>query len=44
MDAQNGAGEGLYSRPVVADSHHSDEEQNPDPNPHLSEKSAADPP
>ena len=25
-------------RPVVADSHHFDEEQDPDPDPHLSEK------
>jgi hypothetical protein len=28
---------------VVADSHHFDEEQDPDPDPHLSDKTATDP-
>jgi hypothetical protein len=30
-------------RPVVADSHHSDEEQDPYPDPHLTEQSDPDP-
>ncbi len=32
LEAQNGALEGLYCRPVVADSHHLVKEQDPDPN------------
>jgi hypothetical protein len=31
VEAQNGALESLHYRPVVADLHHFDEEQDPDP-------------
>jgi hypothetical protein len=31
VEARNGALEGLYNRPVVADLHHFNEEQDPDP-------------
>jgi hypothetical protein len=41
MDGQNGAVEGLW--PVLADSHHSDDEQDPGPEPHQREKSYPDP-
>jgi hypothetical protein len=33
----------MVYRPVVADSHHFDEEQDPDPDPQKSEKSDPDP-
>jgi hypothetical protein len=33
----------MFCKPVVADLYHFDEEQDPDPNPHLSEKSDPDP-
>jgi hypothetical protein len=33
----------MFCRPVVADSHHFDEEQVPDPEPHRSEKLDPDP-
>jgi hypothetical protein len=38
VEAQNGAIDGLYCRPVIADSHHFDKEQDPDPDQHFSKK------
>jgi hypothetical protein len=45
LDAHNGGVEAQKMKPcrsVVADSHHFDEEQDPDPDPHLSKKSDLD--
>ncbi len=41
---RGGTDRAVECRPVVADSHHFDEEQDLDPDPHYSEKSDQDPP